>query len=113
MKKEFTSEIHTHNKHLTTQDYHSISECLQRGLNLTDTAKYIHCSVSTIKKIIDRNKILKYIRVRTVVERNWNAIDTTCVVIQTALINVQHVLPHMSLVTTSVKPSIKNLIVSS
>ena len=59
MKKEFTSEIHTHNKHLTTQDYHSISECLQRGLNLTDTAKYIHCSVSTIKKIIDRNKILK------------------------------------------------------
>ena len=93
MKKEFTSEIHTHNKHLTTQDYHSISECLQRGLNLTDTAKYI--------------------RVRTVVERNWNAIDTTCVVIQTALINVQHVLPHMSLVTTSVKPSIKNLIVSS
>ena len=106
MKKEFTSEIHTHNKHLTTQDYHSISECLQRGLNLTDTAKYIHCSVSTIKKIID-------IRVRTVVERNWNAIDTTCVVIQTALINVQHVLPHMSLVTTSVKPSIKNLIVSS
>ena len=47
MKKEFTSEIHTHNKHLTTQDYRSISECLQRGLNLTDTAKYIHCSVST------------------------------------------------------------------
>ena len=59
MKKEFTSEIHTHNKHLTTQDYRSISECLQRSLNLTDTAKYIHCSVSTIKKIIDRNKILK------------------------------------------------------
>ena len=49
MKKEFTSEIHTHNKHLTTQDYRSISECLQRGLNLTDTAKYIRQFYRIIK----------------------------------------------------------------
>ena len=109
MKKEFTSEIHTHNKHLTTQDYHSISECLQRGLNLTDTAKYIHCSVSTIKKIIDRNKILKIYPGKNCCGKKlecnrYNVCGNT---------NCTHKCSACTTVTTSVKPSIKNLIVSS
>ena len=52
--KQFEGDIHTYNKHLSSQDFYSLFECLKRGLNLTDTAKYLNCSISTVKKAIDR-----------------------------------------------------------
>lgn len=50
---------HVKSKHLTNEDRESLYKCLLRSLNLTDTAKYLKCDVSTVKKEIDRNKILK------------------------------------------------------
>ena len=52
-------KIHERNKQLTNEERFDLQKCLERGLNLTDTAKYLHCSISTVKKEIDRNKILK------------------------------------------------------
>lgn len=46
-------------KQLTLQERLDIATCLSRGFNLTDTAKFIDCSISTVKKEIDRNKYLK------------------------------------------------------
>ena len=54
-----TERIHTKSKHLTMEDRESLYQCLKRGLNLTDTAKYLHCDISTVKYEIDRNKTLK------------------------------------------------------
>lgn len=51
--------IHKKSKHLTIDDRESLYQCLMRGLNLTDTAKYLKCDISTVKYEIDRNKILK------------------------------------------------------
>lgn len=51
--------IHKKSKHLTLEDRESLYQCLKRGLNLTDTAKYLHCDISTVKYEIDRNKELK------------------------------------------------------
>ena len=64
--KQFEGDIHTYNKHLSSQDFYSIFECLKRGLNLTDTAKYLNCSISTVKKAIDRYKILKRTRKKNI-----------------------------------------------
>lgn len=59
MATHFNEEIHTKNKHLTFDDRIALGNCLQRAMNLTDTAKYLHCSIATVKKEIDRNKELK------------------------------------------------------
>ena len=40
-----TERIHTKSKHLTMEDRESLYQCLKRGLNLTDTAKYLHCDI--------------------------------------------------------------------
>ena len=52
-------KIHEKNKHITESDRNDIATCLNRGFNLTDTAKFIHCSVSTIKREIDKHKVLQ------------------------------------------------------
>ena len=70
--KQFEGDIHTYNKHLSSQDFYSLFECLKRGLNLTDTAKYLNCSISTVKKAIDRYKILKRTRKKNICEKNAN-----------------------------------------
>ncbi len=54
-----TERIHKKSKHLTIDDRESLYHCLKRGLNLTDTAKYLHCDISTVKYEVDRNKSLK------------------------------------------------------
>ena len=64
--KQFEGDIHTYNKHLSSQDFYSLFECLTRGLNLTDTAMYLNCSISTVKKAIDRYKILKRTRKKNI-----------------------------------------------
>jgi IS30 family transposase len=46
-------------KQLNSTERTEIANCLARGLNLTDTARVLNCSISTIKKEIDRNKTLK------------------------------------------------------
>lgn len=51
--------IHKKSKHLTMDDRESLYQCLKRGLNLTDTAKYLNCDISTVKYEVDRNKELK------------------------------------------------------
>ena len=51
--------MHKKSKHLTIDDRESLYQCLMRGLNLTDTAKYLKCDISTVKYEIDRNKKLK------------------------------------------------------
>ncbi len=51
--------IHQKGKQLTYNDFLEIAACLNRGLNLTDTAKYLHCHVSTVKREIDRHKQIK------------------------------------------------------
>lgn len=59
MATKDTQRIHVKFKHLLMEDRESLYKCLQRGLNLTDTAKYLHCDASTVKREIDRNKTLK------------------------------------------------------
>ena len=55
----FKEEIHKKYKQLNNEDRLSLERCLQRGMNLTDISKYLNCSISTVKKEIDRNKVLK------------------------------------------------------
>ncbi|MEG1565780.1 MAG: hypothetical protein RR342_03475 [Bacilli bacterium] len=52
---KINNEIHIKSKKLTGLDKQAIYSCLERGMNLTDTSKYIKCDVSTIKKEIDRS----------------------------------------------------------
>lgn len=59
MATKDTKGIHIKFKHLTMDDREELYQCLHRGLNLTDTAKYLHCDTATIKREIDRNKTLK------------------------------------------------------
>ncbi|MEG1821027.1 MAG: helix-turn-helix domain-containing protein [Malacoplasma sp.] len=59
MANKINNEIHIKSKQLTGLEKQAIYSCLERGMNLTDTSKYIKCDVSTIKKEIDRNKHLK------------------------------------------------------
>ncbi len=54
-----SKKIHERNKQLTKDDRFELVKCLEREFNLTDTAKYLHCSISTVKREIDRNKTLK------------------------------------------------------
>ncbi|HKM03890.1 MAG TPA: IS30 family transposase [Lachnospiraceae bacterium] len=60
----FKDSIHVASKQLTISDRQAIYSCLERGMNLTDTAKYVHASISTIKREIDRNKQLKILNMK-------------------------------------------------
>ncbi len=51
--------VHIKYKQLTKEDRFELQKCLERGLNLTECGKYLHCSTSTIKKEIDRSKELR------------------------------------------------------
>lgn len=51
-------KIHQKSKQLTFNDREKIADCLNRGFNLTSTAYFLNCDISTIKKEIDRNKEL-------------------------------------------------------
>ena len=51
--------IHEKYKQLEKEDRYNLQKCIERGLNLTDCGKYLHCSASTVKKEIDRNKELQ------------------------------------------------------
>lgn len=70
------NDIHSKYKQLTAEDRMNIKSCLDRGLNLTDTAKYINCDISTIKREIDRNKTL-HINNRY---KNTCALKETCTI---------------------------------
>ena len=59
MAKIVKQKIHKRNKQWTSDERFDLQKCLKRQLNLTDTAKYLHCSISTIKREIDRNKVFK------------------------------------------------------
>ncbi len=60
----FKDSIHVASKQLTFSDRQAIYSCLERGMNLTDTAKYVHVSISTIKREIDKNKQLKILNMK-------------------------------------------------
>ncbi len=57
IKDTFKDSIHVASKQLTLSDRQAIYSCLERNMNLTDTSKYVHASISTIKREIDRNNI--------------------------------------------------------
>lgn len=68
-----------------------IYQCALRGLNLTDTAKFINADISTVKKEIDRNKELKmYVIYKNTCGKKaiCNLYNITSVVILNAVINV-------------------------